>query len=72
MEKSSKKQKLVEPIILTEQERKDGTIITNGIIDLSNEMMKNNLCGFSVTTDNGWKVTFKNRRLAKQMDVPMP
>ena len=40
--------------------------------DLSNEMIKNKLCGFSVTTDNGWKVTFKNRRLAKQMDVPTP
>lgn len=62
----------VEPIVLTEQERKDGTVITNGIIDLSNEMIKNKLCGFSVTTDNGWKVTFKNRRLAKQMDVPIP
>lgn len=62
----------VEPIEITEEMRKNEVSTVIKIFELTNELIEKKLCGFDLTLDNGWKISLKNKRFAKQMDVPMP
>ena len=62
----------VEPIEITEQLRKEEVSTVIKIFELTNELIEKKLCGFDLTLSNGWKVSCKNKRYAKQLDVPMP
>jgi len=59
------------PIEITEEMRKEELPTVIKIFELTNELMEKKLCGFDLTLRNGWKISCKNNRFAKQMDVPM-
>ena len=61
----------VEPIILTEAEKKDCSELEIQIFDITNKLMNDKLCGYELTLDNGWKISFKNKKFSKQIGVPM-
>lgn len=65
------KNKPVQPIELTDEIRKECTEYEIRIFEFTNKMMEGKLCGLSLTLDNGWKVSFKNNKFAKQIGVPM-
>ena len=64
--------KKIERIEITEEMRKKELPTIIKVFELTNELMDKKLCGFDLTLANGWKVSCKNKALAKQMDVPMP
>ena len=61
----------VKPIILTEEEKKDCSELEIQIFDITNKLMNDKLCGYELTLDNGWKISFKNKKFSKQIGVPM-
>lgn len=61
----------VEPIILTDAEKKECSEYELRIFEFTNKMMEGKLCGLELTLKNGWKVSFKNKKFAKQIGVPM-
>ena len=61
----------VKPIILTDEEKKDCSEVEIQIIDITNKLIIDNLCGYELTLDNGWKISFKNKKFSKQIGVPM-
>ncbi|HSA76908.1 MAG TPA: hypothetical protein VLE02_05135 [Nitrosarchaeum sp.] len=63
--------KAVEPIELTDEEKKNYTELEIQIFDITNKLMKSKLCGLQLDLGNGWKVSLKNKRFAKQIGVPM-
>jgi hypothetical protein len=65
------KSKVVEPIVLTEKEKKESSEYELIIFDITNKLIEGKLCGLEMTLNNGWKVSFKNKRFAKQIGVPM-
>lgn len=71
MSVNKKKSKIVEPIEITEDMRKEELPTVIKVFELTNELMEKKLCGFNVTLTNGWTVSFKNNRFAKQIGVPM-
>ena len=62
----------VQPIEITEKMRKEELPTVIKVFEITNELIEKKLCGFELTLDNKWEVSFKNRAFAKQMDVPMP
>lgn len=66
----SKKQG-VKKIELTDEEKKKSTEYELRIFEFTNLMMDGKLCGLEMTLNNGWKVSFKNKKFAKQIGVPM-
>lgn len=63
--------KPVEPIEITDEIREKCTEYEIRIFEFTNKLMEGKLCGLQLTLDNGWKVSFKNTRFAKQIQVPM-
>lgn len=61
----------VEPIILTDKEKQESSEYELIIFDITNKLIEGELCGLEMTLNNGWKVSFKNKRFAKQIGVPM-
>uniref|UniRef100_A0AAT9J752 ORF17 n=1 Tax=Nitrosopumilaceae spindle-shaped virus TaxID=3065433 RepID=A0AAT9J752_9VIRU len=69
---SKRNQKVVEPINLTDEDRKKEPPLVAELMDISDKLIEKKLCGFSITLRNGWRISFKNNRFAKQIGVPMP
>ena len=62
---------VVEPIEITDEIREECTEYEIRIFEFTNKMMEGKLCGLELTLDNGWKVSFKNKKFGKQIGVPM-
>lgn len=58
-------------IILTEKEKKKCIEVELKIFELTNYLMDKKLCGLELTLGNGWKISLKNKKFAKQIGVPM-
>jgi len=61
----------LKPIEITDEVREKCTEYEIMIFEFTNKMMNGKLCGIELTLDNGWKVSFKNKKFAKQIGVPM-
>jgi len=61
----------VQPIEITDELRKECTETEIKIFELTNYLMEQKLCGLELTLDNGWKVSFKNKKFSKKIGVPM-
>lgn len=61
----------VKKIELTDKEKEDTTKLEKMVFDITNLLIDDKLCGFELTLQNGWKVSFKNKKFAKQIGVPM-
>ena len=63
--------KAVELIKLTKEEKKLYNDLELQIFEITNNLMKSQLSGFELTLDNGWKISFKNKKFAENIGVPM-
>ena len=61
----------VKPIKLTATEKKDYPKSALMAIELTNMLTDQKLCGVELTFKNGWTVKCKNKKLAKELGVPM-
>ena len=61
----------VKPIEITKDMKKKYSPIEIQIFEITNKLMNDELCGFELTLDNGWKISIKNKKFSKQIGVPM-
>jgi len=62
---------LIQPIEITDKMRKEYPPITLQLIEVSNNLMNSKLCGYDISLDNGWKISLKNKKFAKNIGCPM-
>lgn len=58
------------PIIITGEEKEIPHLTE--CIEISNDLIEKKLTGMEFVLKNGWRITFKNKRYAKELGVPMP
>lgn len=68
---TNEQERQVQPIKITDELRKECTEIEIKVFEMTNYLMEQKLCGLELTLDNGWKITFKNKKFAKKIGVPM-